>query len=94
MHLVLGFFLLRLALDAMESQELAARGAIPDTTAGDGSVGPTPNFLVVTYVMQDYECCLRLQHLMIAFMVPSWIPFYFCACLDAATWSYLGLTTS
>ena len=36
------FDLLRLALDAMESQELAARGAIPDATVGDGSVGTTP----------------------------------------------------
>ena len=34
--------LLRLALDAMESQELAVRGTVPDATAGDGSVGTTP----------------------------------------------------
>ena len=34
--------LLRLALDAMESQELAARGSVSDATAGDGSVGTTP----------------------------------------------------
>ena len=30
-----------------------------------------PHFLVVSYIIRDYGCCLRLQHLVIAFTAPS-----------------------
>ena len=91
MHLVLGFVSY---LGPHGEPEAGCQGSSSRRYCRGWFCGHYPHFLMVSYVIRDYGCCLRLQCLMIAFMVPSWSPPHWCICLDAATWSCLGLTGS